>query len=101
MTSFIEELYYDNIKPQEKSIRRGDLCKKELSKLHENEQYLLDNLPDNLKTVFIEYADTWGLVNGKTVLDGFIAGFRIGAHFTIDTFCDNKISIEDYLKDKW
>lgn len=100
MTSFIEELYYDNIKPQEKSIRKSDLCKEELSVLHENEQFLLENLPDNLKTVFIEYADTWGLVNGKTVLDGFTAGFRFGAHFAVDTFCGNKISIEEYLKEK-
>lgn len=100
MTSFIEELYYDNIKPQEKSIRRGDLCKEELSTLHENEKILLEKLPDELKTVFIEYVDTWGLVNCKTVLDGFTAGFRFGAHFAVDTFCGNKISIEEYLKEK-
>ena len=100
MTSFIEELYYDNIKPQEKSIRRGDLCKEELSTLHENEKILLEKLPVELKTVFIEYVDTWGLVNGKTVLDGFTAGFRFGAHFAVDTFCGHKISIEEYLKEK-
>ena len=99
MTSFIEELYYDNIKPQEKSIRRSNLCKEELCKLHENERYLLDNLPDNLKAVFIEYADTRGLINGKTVLDGFSAGFRLGACFAIDTFCENRLSIDDYLKE--
>ena len=50
--------------------------------------------------MFIEYVDTWGLVNGKTVLDGFTAGFRFGAHFAVDTFCGNKISIEEYLKEK-
>ncbi|MBQ4545884.1 MAG: hypothetical protein IJA17_01860 [Oscillospiraceae bacterium] len=100
MKNFIEELFYDNIKPQEKSIRRSDLCKEELQLLHEHEQHLLCNLPNELKSEFIEYADIWGIINGKTVLEGFTSGFKLGANFATDTFGDNKCLLKTFTEEK-
>ncbi|MBQ4546115.1 MAG: hypothetical protein IJA17_03040 [Oscillospiraceae bacterium] len=54
--------------------------------LSNNEDFLLKELSGDAQKRFLEYVDAWGIVNGESVLDSFITGFRLGARFAYDTF---------------
>ena len=59
---------------------------REMRVLSKNEDILLENLSEEYRKLFLEYVDAWGIVDGESVVDSFITGFRIGAKFTYDTF---------------
>ena len=98
MANFIEELYYGNIKPQNVRSKESKAYSREMKVLSENEDALLERLPEEDKKLFLEYVDAWGIVDGESVVDGFINGFRLGARFTYDTFVSEGT---DLLKEKW
>ena len=96
MANFIEELYYENIEPQNVKSKENKSYSREMKILSENEDVLLEKLPEEDKKLFLEYVDAWGIVDGESVVDSFIIGFRFGAKFTYDTF----VSVEsDILKE--
>ena len=86
MVNFIEELYYGNIEPQNKKRRESRNYSREMKVLSENEDVLLEKLPLEDKKLFLEYVDAWGIVDGESVVDSIVTGFRLGARFTYDTF---------------
>lgn len=98
--NFIEEVFYGNIDPQEKSIRKNKRVRRELKLLSENEDYFLKELAGEPQKRFLEYVDAWGIVNGESTLDSFITGFRLGARFAYDTFVSEDAPFEDLLKEK-
>ena len=96
MTNFIEELYYGNIEPQNMKKKESKSYSREMKILSENEDILLEKLPEEDKKLFLEYVDAWGIVDGESVVDSFITGFRLGARFIYDMF----VSVEsDILKE--
>ena len=86
MVNFIEELYYGNIEPQNRRRRESRNYSREMKILSENEDILLEKLPLEDRKLFLEYVDTWGIVDGESVVDSFVTGFRLGARFTCDVF---------------
>lgn len=86
MANFIEELYYGNINPQERSTRRNKAVQKQMEILTQSEDFLAKHLPDDHKKSFLAFSNAWGIINGESTLDSFIQGFRLGAKFTYDTF---------------
>ena len=68
--------------------------------LSNNEDFLLKKLSGDAQKKFLEYVDAWGIVNGESVLDSFITGFRLGAKFAYDTFVSKDAPFEDLLKEK-
>ena len=100
MGNFIEELFYGNIDPQERSIKKNRKVRREMKILSENEDYLLKELAGEPQKRFLEYVDAWGIVNGESTLDSFITGFRLGARFAYDTFVSEEAPFEDLLKEK-
>lgn len=97
MVNFIEELYYGNIEPQNKKRRESRNYSREMKVLSENEDMLLEKLSLEDKKLFLEYVDAWGIVDGESVVDSFITGFRLGAKFTYDVFVlpENSLLKED------
>ena len=96
MVNFIEELYYGNIEPQNRKRRESRNYSREMKILSENEDILLEKLPLEDRKLFLEYVDAWGIVDGESVVDSFITGFKLGARFAYDTF----VSVEsDILKE--
>ncbi|MBQ6801432.1 MAG: hypothetical protein IJP05_00020 [Oscillospiraceae bacterium] len=85
MANFIEELYYGNIESQNMIKKKSKSYSREMKILSENEDVLLERLPEEDKILFFEYVDAWGIVDGESVVDSFITGFRLGARFTYDT----------------
>ena len=96
MANFIEELYYGNIESQNMKKKKSKSYSREMKILSENEDVLLERLPEEDKKLFFEYVDAWGIVDGESVVDSFITGFKLGARFAYDTF----VSVEsDILKE--
>lgn len=100
MKSFIEELYYGNIDPQDSGFEDDAGVQRELRTIGECEDWLTEHLTGEEKKRFLDFADAWSAYNGDATLDGFITGFRLGARFVLDTFILPDASPQNYLQDK-
>lgn len=90
MSDFIEDFYYGNIEPQEISTELRTELKKKLDSLSRAEEQLASKLTDEEKELFIKYAIQSSEFLCVSNADSFIAGFRLGARFTYDTFVEKK-----------
>ena len=99
MKSFIEELYYGNIDPQNSGFEDDEGVQRTMQTIRENEEFLADTLTGEEKKRFLDFADAWSAYNGDATLDGFITGFRLGARFVLDTFILPDASPQNYLQD--
>ena len=90
MSDFIEEFYYGNIEPQEISTTLSIELKRKLDSLSQAEEQLTSKLTDEEKELFIKYASQSSEFLCVSNADSFIAGFRLGARFTYDTFIEKK-----------
>lgn len=86
MKSFIEELYYGNIDPQNSGFEDDEGVQRTMRTISESEDWLTEQLSGEEKKRFLDFAAAWSAFNGDSTLDGFITGFRLGARFMLDTF---------------
>ena len=86
MSHFIEEFYFGNIEPQESITELKLEIKKKLDILSQAEEQLTSKLTEEERDLFIKYASQSGEFLCVSNADSFIAGFRLGAKFTYDTF---------------
>jgi len=86
MSKFIEDFYYGNIEPQECCSELKSDLKKKLNSLTEKEEMLNSRLSGEEKDLFVTYTSTYNDFLTVSIADSFIAGFRLGAKFTYDTF---------------
>lgn len=86
MGNFIEELYYGNIHPQDRSTRQNKIVQEQMAILTQSEDFLTKNLPEDHKKSFRAFSNAWDILNVESNLDSFILGFRMGASFAYDTF---------------
>jgi len=96
MRHFIEQFYYGNIKPQERSTKMNKSAQKQLEIMVNSEEILSKTLVEELKELFLDYVDAWHEVNSESNLDSFIMGFRLGAAFAYDTFVSADTPFADY-----
>lgn len=97
MSGFIEELFFDNIRPQSKKYNSSQYIN--AMEIIEKNENLLPILikDDNVRKIFLDYANAWSDLLGAVDVLRFTDGFRIGASFTYDTFVTEDLS--EYLKD--
>ena len=86
MSNFIEDFYYGNIEPQESSSEIKTGLKSKLSILTQTEEQITSKLTEEEKALFMKYASQSSEILCISNADSFIAGFRLGAKFTYDTF---------------
>ena len=96
MRHFIEQFYYGNIDPQERSTKMNKSAQKQLEIMVNSEEILSKTLAEELKELFLDYVDAWHEVNSESNLDSFIMGFRLGAAVTYDTFVSTEAPFADY-----
>lgn len=89
MSHFIEEFYYGNIEPQESITELKPEIKKKLDALSQTEDQLTSKLTEEERDLFLKYASQSSEFLCVSNADSFIAGFRLGAKFTYDTFVTN------------
>ncbi len=99
MRPFIEQFYYGNIEPQERSTRMNKSAQKQLEIMVNSEEILSKTLTEELKKMFLPYVDAWHEVNSESNLDSFIVGFRLSAAFTYDTFVSTDAPFASYSED--
>lgn len=90
MSDFIEDFYYGNIEPQEISTELSTELKRKLDLLSQTEEQLASKLTDEEKDLLIKYVSQSSEFLCVSNADSFIAGFRLGARFTYDTFIKNR-----------
>ncbi|MBO5359558.1 MAG: hypothetical protein J6B25_01820 [Clostridia bacterium] len=90
MSDFIEDFYFGNIEPQEISTTFSTELKRKLDLLSHTEEELTSKLTDEEKELFIKYISQSSEFLCVSNADSFIAGFRLGARFTYDTFIEKK-----------
>ncbi len=100
MAGFIEELFFGNIDPQTRGISKDSAAQRSMQRLAESEALLNERLEGEDKQLFLKNTNAWGEVNGASILDSFITGFRLGAAMAVDTFANDDAPFEDYLKGK-
>ena len=86
MSHFIEDFYYGNIESQESITELKAEIKKKLDALSQTEEQLTSKLTEEEKALFVKYVSQSSEFLCVSNADSFIAGFRLGAKFTYDTF---------------
>ena len=86
MSKFIEDFYYGNIEPQESCSELKAELKRKLSILTQTEEQLASKLVEEEKALFMKHISQSNDFLCASNADSFIAGFKLGAKFTHDTF---------------
>ena len=88
MQHFIEQFYYGNIEPQEITTELRAEVRNKLAALAKTEGVLAASLTDAESELFDTYLKLSGEFLCVSNADSFIAGFKLGAKFTYNTFVD-------------
>ena len=88
MPNFIEEFYYGNIEPQEITTELRANVRNKLAALAKTEEQFVASLTDAESELFDTYLKQLGEFLCVSNADSFIAGFKLGAKFTYNTFVD-------------
>ena len=88
MQHFIEQFYYGNIEPQEITTELRAEVRNKLAALSKTEGVLVASLTDAESELFDTYLKQSGEFLCVSNADSFIAGFKLGAKFTYNTFVD-------------
>ena len=96
--NIIEELYYANIDPQDHGYCPKNPVKKASDSLNDLEEKLTEQLAGENKSLFLRFCNAYAEFMGKSELDTFITGFRLGARFMMDTFLSDDALFESFLE---
>lgn len=80
----LEDLYYGNLFPHEKSAKIDDETKELLTLLNRNEEKLMATLSDGQKETFEKYKDCNREISEICERQSFITGFKLGAKIVIE-----------------
>ena len=86
MESIIEELYYGNISPAERSFRRTGECAHILQLVTRNEEKLTETLSEAQKETFEKFKDGTSELSSMTEVTAFTIGFKQGLQLTAEAF---------------
>ena len=86
MESIIEELYYGNITPAERSFRRTGEYAHILQLVARNEEKLKETLTEVQKETFEKFKDNTSELNDMTEVTAFTLGFKLGLRLTAEAF---------------
>ena len=86
MESIIEELYYGNITPSERSFRRTGEYAHILQLVIRNEEKLTETLTEAQKKTFEKFKDNTSEISSMTEVTAFTLGFKLGLRLTAEAF---------------
>lgn len=86
MNSAIEELYYGNITPSQRSFRQSGEYARVLRLITHNEEELVQTLTEAQKQAFEKYKDSASELEGMMERTNFILGFKLGLRLTAEAF---------------
>ena len=94
--SFLDELYYGNINPNEKRYKKATPYDKALSVFTANEDKLKEALSGEHLKLFNELVNASDEISATSSVENFKIGFRLGVMMMCDSlFSDNSIILKD------
>lgn len=82
----IENLYYGNIVPAEKGIKRGCEYSKLLNLAARNEEKLSATLTKEQKILFEKYKECCMDMYGIAEIEAFVSGVKLGVKIMVETY---------------
>lgn len=86
----LEELFYGNIAPCQRSFHNREQCSQLMGYLSRQEQTLMESLSEEQRKVFKKYRDNTLELEKLTELDAFLYGFRLGGRFQLEMLREEK-----------
>ena len=96
---FFWQLYGHIAAPKDRLKRQNVQTDKLIQDISKAEAKLNELLKGDEKKLFLAYCDAHSELSSLVEQDIFITGFRLGAQFTLDTFCCNDIAFERHDKE--
>lgn len=82
----LEEFWFGNLHPNEKSFRRQAEFDHILKLLVRNEEKLMESLNESEKETFTKYRDCCDEISQISECEIFVKGFQLGARFIIECY---------------
>lgn len=94
MESIIEELYYGNITPSERSYRKTGEYAHILQLVTRNEEKLTETLTKAQKETLEKFNDGTSEISSMTEVTAFSLGFKLGLRLTAESFIGSDQKLE-------
>ena len=89
MPNILEDLYYGNLLPCQRTIRPDSRVKKLMQKQSDLESKLNESFTEEQRANFEQYLSLCADLLDANCLDNFITCFRLGARFTHEIFASD------------
>ena len=99
MPNILEDLYYGNLSPSQRTVRPGSRVQKLAQKQSNLESKLTESFTEEQREIFEQYLSVSAELLDANCLDSFITGFRLGARFTQETFVGTDAPFADLTDD--
>ena len=100
MPNILEDLYYGNLSPSQRTVRPGSRVKNMMQKQSELESKLNESFTEEQWANFEQYLTVTADLLDANCLDNFITGFRLGARFAHEIFIGTDAPFADLLTEK-
>ena len=88
MKSMIEEIWYGNVFPAEKTMPPGSPLYRTTNKVVEAEQAVEDALPEEKRELLLVLENAQFELSNTLETNAFVDGFRLGAKLVMDIFSE-------------
>lgn len=88
MRRMLEEFYYGNLNPNERSFIKDSAYSQAVRTISENEEKLTELLEGKEKQILLDLINAQSIADGTTAVESFIQGFRLGARIAIEIMSD-------------
>ena len=96
---FIRQLYRHIAEPKAQLKRQNVQTDKLIQDISKAEAKLNEILKGDEKKLFLAYFDAHSELSSLMEQEIFITGFRLGAQFSLDTFCSEDTPFENHSKE--
>ena len=100
MPNILEDLYYGNLSPCQRTVRPDSRVKKLMQKQSDLEAKLNESFTEEQRANFEQYLSVCADLLDANCLDCFATGFRLGARFTHETFIGTDTPYADLTTDE-
>ena len=99
MPNILEDLYYGNLSPCQRTVSPGSRVKKLMQKQSDLEAKLNGSFTEEQRPNFDQYLSVSADLLDANCLDSFITGFRLGARFAHEIFVGTDAPFADLTDD--
>lgn len=95
MRRMLEEFYYGNLNPNERSFIKDSTYSQAVRTISEKEEKLTELLEGKEKQLLLDLINAQSIADGTTAVESFIQGFRLGARIAIEIMSDEDVCLRE------